>query len=263
MILGRLLGVRSLLSASTLAVAGAGAWVFWPAAPPLPADVSVDVLKDRFEGRVVLVPNDSPGSNMRLGEEFAYVDPSGKRWVAAADLETDGASIPAVLYPVVGHPFDGAYLKAAIVHDAACPSEVDNWRDAHLMFYHALRRCGLGETKSKIMYAAVYHFGPRWADPAQPTVTTTSPFEGNIVGRKLAAIESDAQTEKPGDAAPPRVAEIRYDETRRAITTGSADPAAEEQVRKELFEKCRAWIEREDPTLAEIEDWTAGMGEAP
>jgi hypothetical protein len=196
---------------------------------------------------------------MRLDEEFAYVDPSGKRWVATAGLETDGASIPAVLYPMVGHPFDGAYLKAAIVHDAACPSDVDNWRDAHLMFYRALRRCGLGETKAKIMYAAVYHFGPRWTDPTQPAAAASSPFEGNIVGRKLVAAGSDSQAIAPESAT----ADVRYDEAQRAITAGSADAAAEEQVRRELFEKCRNWIEREDPTLAEIEDWTAGMGEAP
>lgn len=257
----RILGVKSLLSVLALAVAGVVGWVFWPS-PPLPADVTEEEPKDHFEGRVVLLPEDTPGSNMHLGEDFTYVDPNGKRWAAAAGLETDGASIPAILYPMVGHPFDGAYLKAAIVHDAACPSDVEKWRDAHLMFYHALRRCGLGETKAKIMYAAVYHFGPRWADPIGDSAFASSPFAGNIVARKLAAAAPVREGFAP-DAAPPETAEARYDEARRAITIDSSDPAAEEQIRKELFDNCSAWVERENPTLAQIEDWTAGMGEVP
>ena len=30
------------------------------------------------------------------------------------------------------------------------------------MFYEACRPGGVGEQKAKLMYAAVYHFGPKW-----------------------------------------------------------------------------------------------------
>lgn len=240
--LRRMLGLRSTISASALVVAGAASWMFWPA-PPLPVTAGGE---DRFEGRVVLVPSDVPGSNMRLAEDFAYIDPNGKKWAAPAGLETDGASIPSILYPVVGHPFDGSYLKAAIVHDAGCPSDKATWEQVHLMFYEALLKCGVGESKAKVMYAAVYHFGPRW----ELSAADESPFEDNIVAKKLESATGDA-----GEAA------ARYDEATRTITVDSADPAAEEAVREELFEKCKAWVEREDPSLEKIRDWRAGMGE--
>lgn len=32
----------------------------------------------------------------------------------------DGASIPRILWPIVGHPLDGGPLRAAIVHDWLC-----------------------------------------------------------------------------------------------------------------------------------------------
>ena len=260
----RLLGFRSFLSATTLAIAGTTGWVFWPTTPPpVPAEVAVE---DKFEGRVLLVPGDAPGSNMSLAEDFAYVDPTGKRWTAPAGLETDGASIPALLYPVVGHPFDSSYLRAAIVHDAACPSDFESWADAHLMFYHALLKCGLGETKAKVMYAAVYHFGPRWEISAPGAAGSTSPYDDNIVGRKLAAAAEAAglaPAASPSAEAPgaPRPLEVRYDEKTKTLTAGLPDPALESAVRDELFDKCQKWIARENPSLEKIRDWTAGMGE--
>lgn len=42
----------------------------------------------------------------------------------------------------------------------------EKWEDVHLMFYQACRCGGVGETKAKVMYYAVYNFGPRW-EPGQ------------------------------------------------------------------------------------------------
>ncbi|MGC1273330.1 MAG: DUF1353 domain-containing protein [Planctomycetaceae bacterium] len=240
-LLRQIVGIRLLVSLAGSVVAFSSVPLL--TVPGLPAASG----RDRFEGRLLLEPVDGPGMVMRLGDEFAYVDPAGKRWVAPAGLETDGASIPRVLYSVVGPPFDGSYLKAAVIHDAASPSDVDSWQDAHRMFYYALLRCGVGEAKAKVMYAAVYHFGPRWATPGQP-----APYANNIVAERLAKSAG-------------RPAELRYDRERQAIDAVGPEAPPTEQVdavERELFDQCRRWVEREHPSLAEIEDWTGGMSEA-
>jgi Protein of unknown function (DUF1353) len=53
----------------------------------------------RFVGRVLVewVSQDGPDRDMRLMEDFAFVDSVGKTWVAPAGAIIDGASIPSVL----------------------------------------------------------------------------------------------------------------------------------------------------------------------
>ncbi len=101
------------------------------------------------------------GRNMRLEQPFGYVDPKGQAWDVPAGSETDGASIPRVLW--VSHPpFTGKYRAAAVVHDYYCQTKSRGWRDTHEVFYHAMRAAGVEDRTAKVMYAAVYYFGPRW-----------------------------------------------------------------------------------------------------
>jgi hypothetical protein len=52
-----------------------------------------------------------------------------------------------------------------VFHDVACDQRTARWQDVHTMFYTGMRCSGVDEEKAKIMYAAVYRFGPRWLDP--------------------------------------------------------------------------------------------------
>ncbi len=105
---------------------------------------------------------------MLLEESFWYEDPHGERWEAPERHVVDGASIPRVLWHVVGDPFGPEYRNASVVHDVYCDwgnwgdARARAWRDTHRMFYNACRCGGLGEAKAKLMYAAVYKFGPKW-----------------------------------------------------------------------------------------------------
>lgn len=100
---------------------------------------------------------------MELTEEFAYREPaSGRVWYAPRGSVVDGASIPRVLWSVAGAPFTGAYRLASVVHDVGCQARIQRWEDVHRMFYEACRCAGVGRIRAKVMYAAVYHFGPRW-----------------------------------------------------------------------------------------------------
>ena len=104
-----------------------------------------------------------PDRKMTLLADFQYVDPSGKSWMAPKGSIIDGASIPRILWTAVGSPFTGSYRNASVVHDVACDKRDRPWQDVHLMFYNACRCGGVGETEAKLLYAGVYHFGPRWS----------------------------------------------------------------------------------------------------
>ena len=105
------------------------------------------------------------GWRFKLSEDLTYLDPDGKKWIAPRDAIVDGASIPRIFWTPIGGPFEGPYRNASAVHDVACDKRNERWEAVHRMFYYAMRAGGVGETKAAVMYAAVYRFGPRWAEP--------------------------------------------------------------------------------------------------
>lgn len=115
----------------------------------------------RFVGRIVAEWLDD-GRKMRLLEPFSYVDSRGARWDAPKGSVIDGASIPAFAWSIIGGPFEGKYRKASVIHDVACVTQIKPWQSVHRAFYEAMLADGVGSIKAKTMYAAVYHFGPRW-----------------------------------------------------------------------------------------------------
>ncbi|MEI7782021.1 MAG: DUF1353 domain-containing protein [Planctomycetota bacterium] len=130
-----------------------------------------------FEGRVSAEWHDD-GRAMTLIAPFAYFDPAAVRWLAPSGSVVNGASIPRAFWSVIGGPFEGRFRNASVVHDVACEERSRPWRQVHRMFYEACRCGRTNVVQAKIMYYAVYHFGPRWRlvgrslrdeTPAQPT----------------------------------------------------------------------------------------------
>jgi len=102
------------------------------------------------------------GRDMKLQKDFGYVDPVGRHWPVPAGTVVDGASIPRVFWSLIGGPFEGPYRKPSVVHDYYCDVRTRSWQDAHRIFYDGMLCAGVGTIKAKIMYYAVYRFGPRW-----------------------------------------------------------------------------------------------------
>jgi hypothetical protein len=100
---------------------------------------------------------------MRLLDNFGYIDPKAKLWIAPTDSIVDGASIPQAFWSIIGGPFEGKYRNASVVHDVACERKIESWQSVHRMFYDACRCGGVDPLTAKVMYAAVFHFGPRWS----------------------------------------------------------------------------------------------------
>jgi hypothetical protein len=135
----------------------------------------------RFEGNLVLVPEKN-GLAMRLLQRYAFIDASGGVWEAPAGTVSDGASIPKAAKSFVGGSWDGLYRDAAVIHDVACDRKDRPWELVHLTFYHAMLAKGVPVTTAKVMYAAVYHFGPRWSPMGRGMSGSAPPSSGSIAG---------------------------------------------------------------------------------
>lgn len=112
---------------------------------------------------------------MKLLEQVQYIEPNGKVWIAPKDSIVDGASIPRAFWSVIGGPFDGGYRDASVIHDIACDQRHEKWQDAHSMFYRAMRASGVSPRKAKTMFAAVWHYGPKWPTPARGVLAAFAP----------------------------------------------------------------------------------------
>jgi hypothetical protein len=115
-----------------------------------------------FIGNVVAKWN-ADGRTMTLTEPFAYLDPTGTRWDAPTGSTVDGASIPQFAWSIIGGPFEGNYRNSSVIHDVACVERRRPWELVHQAFYTGMLASGVSTVKAKVMYAAVYHFGPRWS----------------------------------------------------------------------------------------------------
>lgn len=93
--------------------------------------------------------------DMRLIEDFWYIDPDGKKWLAPAQSVINGASIPRSLWAKVGSPYTDDYRRASIVHDVACGNPAVPRKDADVMFLHACRAGGCPVFQAWLLYVGV------------------------------------------------------------------------------------------------------------
>jgi hypothetical protein len=127
----------------------------------LASSVDEGQAQGRFTGEVVAkwLAN---GRDMEIAEPFGYVDASGREWNVPKGAIVDGASIPRALWTAIGAPFSGKYRKASVVHDYFCQTMARPWQDVHQAFFEASLAEGNAPYQAKLMYGAVYAWGPRW-----------------------------------------------------------------------------------------------------
>jgi hypothetical protein len=127
--------------------------------------MGLSTARAEFIGSLEFTPQGCQQSGLcEIKNDFRYKDPSGIEWLTKAGDKTDGASIPSWAQPFVGQPFDAMFIKAAVIHDHYCDRHVRPWRQTHRVFYDALVETGVADAKSKLMYYAVYLFGPKWLE---------------------------------------------------------------------------------------------------
>lgn len=203
-----------------------------------------------FIGRLLLEALDD-GRKMRLVEEYRFRDAAGRDWTAPANAIVDGASIPRALWTLIGGPFEGKYRNASVIHDWYCDTRSRPWRDVHRVFHDAMRAAGVGGLRAKVMYAAVYHGGPRWDDGVVANV--------NLPG---AVVASAAETLPPFAQA---LLAIVRDDARPGtrMLAGAGDDPGEFRLAVADLE---ALIARDDPSpetiAAGLDDLTARSPDA-
>jgi hypothetical protein len=113
-----------------------------------------------FIGELILRPLD--GTRMEIMQDFYFKDKADRLWKAPKGYQTDGASIPRALWTIVGSPYTGKYLKAAVIHDVYCELRSRESKLVHKTFYDGMIAAGVENMQAKVMYYAVLRFGPRW-----------------------------------------------------------------------------------------------------
>ncbi|MBJ6142099.1 DUF1353 domain-containing protein [Hymenobacter sp. BT559] len=104
---------------------------------PITADPTAGVFSDTPKIDFIDTPN-APNRKVRVIDDFTFTEAAnGTVWEAPSGSLVDGASIPRVLWSLVGSPFTGDYVYGSIVHDVACDTRTRPWRDTHYMFYLA------------------------------------------------------------------------------------------------------------------------------
>ncbi|ACI56869.1 protein of unknown function DUF1353 [Rhizobium leguminosarum bv. trifolii WSM2304] len=169
----------------------------------------------------------------KLRENYGYLDSQGIMWQAKAGLLTDGASIPRIFWPIVGHPYEGLYLDAAVIHDFYCmeKNRYRKWQDVHHVFHEAMLTKGVGPTKAKLMFFAVWRFGPRW-EISELINCTRDPANGEYC-----------------DSATPSSYKV----------TSSEVLGFDAEVEKEVLRKVDAQIQKDNPTLEQLTEAEAGL----
>ena len=62
----------------------------------------------------------------------------------------------------MGAPFTGKYRKASVIDDFFCDSMTQPWQEVHRVFFDASITEGNDPYHAKMMFGAVYAWGPRW-----------------------------------------------------------------------------------------------------
>ncbi|WP_247269129.1 MULTISPECIES: DUF1353 domain-containing protein [Pseudomonas] len=199
-------------------------------------------------------------NHVRLLMDFTYKGPGPEElfWLAPKDTITDGASIPRIAWSVIGAPFEGQYRKAAIIHDVACVEQTRSWQATHRAFYTAMRAAGVGESQAKIMYAAVYHFGPRWAEPKSILLPRT---EAALIVPKLEKLKAElpigmeAVLASDGRPVSRTISKglLKREKVEEVIGAVFEVRVVQPPSSEAEFERMKALIQKKDLTLAEIE----------
>ena len=118
-----------------------------------------------FQGRLVFewVDEEPFVAAMRLVEPFTFRQENGETWLVPAGSVVDGRSLSPLFVRVMGHPFEGAFRKTAVVYDHAARDMTRSWEEAQRMFFEGSVAEGVLPIEAKVMYALMNATGSRWA----------------------------------------------------------------------------------------------------
>ena len=100
-----------------------------------------------------------------LEKTLEYWDNRSKQlFVIPIGFESDCASIPKILWTIVGHPFQAKSRRPSVLHDFLYTNRVVKRKVADQMFYDALIEEGMEEIKAQAFYLCVRLYGKKIYD---------------------------------------------------------------------------------------------------
>jgi hypothetical protein len=98
---------------------------------------------------------------MKVLQEFTYCDTNNVKWTVPKGLIVDGASIPRILWTIMGSPFIGGHRRPSVIHDAYCKLEIRSYEDTQKVFNEMMQVEGVGCIKRFFMRWGIKFFGPK------------------------------------------------------------------------------------------------------
>lgn len=113
-------------------------------------------MTSKFTSPLIVSPL-TDGKRWKLIEPFSYyVDKKdGIIITVPAGFISDGASIPRIFWSIIGSPWTGKYISAAILHDYLYYMKTFSREKSDLIFLEAMKILGVSKLKRKIIYYAV------------------------------------------------------------------------------------------------------------
>lgn len=106
--------------------------------------------------RLEPIPDSKPDMWVLIADYTVELPVCGKRLKIHEGFVTDGASVPRVLWPWAGHPFNPSTLAPAVVHDAITRARLFTRAECDREFYELMNRNGdTARDKAPRFYLAV------------------------------------------------------------------------------------------------------------
>ena len=90
---------------------------------------------------------------------FRYHSPKYNTITVPKGFVSDGASIPSIMWGIIGSPWSGKYPHAALVHDYLYFSQRFSRKISDEIFLEAMSILGVNWFKRRLMFRAVRTFG--------------------------------------------------------------------------------------------------------
>jgi hypothetical protein len=221
-----------------------------------------------FTGTLKLQPS-GDGVHMTVLETYSYADPDHHTLVADPGFSTDGASIPRALWTIVGSPFTGKYIGAAVIHDVGCDTHKYSWQITHRMFYTAMLELGVSETYAKLLYWGVRLGGPKWderrfsADSIDHLRQSVQAATGRALDDKLITRNDITVPNGSYNGVPTYSTITRYAATLKFPTSPSISLSPDQASRIDQYIKQRSISKSGPVSLDEIDKNTPLTGPLP
>lgn len=122
------------------------------------------MIREARSGRFTTRPPIEPLAMDQWGftEPLVWVQDDGLTLTVPVGFLMNGASIPRMLWAVIGHPLETEFVYPAGLHDWECTTCKTRSPIVHQRFRAALKAEGVPAVRRWAMWAAVRLFGPRF-----------------------------------------------------------------------------------------------------